>query len=364
MDKFFNKAWKGFKEGSWAQSVDVRDFIQKNCIPYEGDESFLEGSTETTDKLWKKVMEGIKVENNTHAPFDFDEKTPTSIVSHDAGYIDKDMEKVVGLQTDSPLKRAIFPNGGIRMVEASCEIYGKPISNELKEFYTTHRKTHNQGVFDVYTKEIKLARKTGIITGLPDSYGRGRIIGDYRRVALYGIDYLQEQKIKEFNSSNDTEMSEDIIRKREELSEQYRALEQMKVMAQKYGYDISVPAVNATEAIQWVYFAYLAAIKSQNGAAMSLGRVATFLDIYIERDFKEGLLTEKQAQELIDHFVMKLRMVRFLRTPEYDQLFSGDPIWATESVGGMGLDGRTLVSRTCFRVLNTLYTMDLALSLI
>ncbi|AIN19624.1 MULTISPECIES: formate C-acetyltransferase [Yersinia] len=355
------KAWQGFTQGDWQKEVNVRDFIQKNYTPYEGDESFLAGSTEATDKLWAKVMEGIKLENRTHAPVDFDTDVVATITSHDAGYIDKDLETIVGLQTEKPLKRALIPFGGIKMVEGSCKVYGRELDPQLKKVFTDYRKTHNQGVFDVYTKDILNCRKSGVLTGLPDAYGRGRIIGDYRRVAVYGIDYLMKDKLAQFNSlQDDLENGKDLemtIQLREEIAEQHRALGQIKEMAAKYGCDISGPATNAKEAVQWTYFGYLAAVKSQNGAAMSFGRVSTFLDVYIERDMKEGKLTEIEAQELIDHLVMKLRMVRFLRTPEYDELFSGDPIWATESLAGMGVDGRTLVTKTSFRFLNTLYTM-------
>ncbi len=354
-------AWKGFKGNNWQNEVDVRDFIQANYTPYEGDESFLNGATEATTKLWEEVMEGIKVENATKAPLDFDTSLISSITSHDAGYIDQKLETIVGLQTDKPLKRAIMPNGGIRMIEGSCKAYNRTLDPEVLEIFTKYRKTHNQGVFDVYTPEIVACRKSGLITGLPDAYGRGRIIGDYRRVALYGIDFLMADKRKQFDSLQpDLEKGTDLketIQLREEITEQYRALAEMKEMAAKYGFDISGPATNAQEAIQWTYFGYLAAVKSQNGAAMSLGRTSTFLDIYIQRDLDNNVITEQQAQEFIDHFVMKLRMVRFLRTPEYDELFSGDPIWATESIGGMGLDGRTLVTKNSFRFLNTLYTM-------
>ncbi|CAI3942184.1 Pyruvate-formate lyase (PflD) (PDB:1CM5) [Commensalibacter communis] len=354
-------AWKGFKGHSWQAKVEVRDFIQDNYTPYEGDETFLASATKATDALWADVMEGIKIENATKAPLDFDTKIISTITSHDAGYIDQSLEKIVGLQTDKPLKRAIMPNGGIRMIESSCKAYDKTLDPEVLDIFTKYRKTHNQGVFDVYTPEIMACRKSGVITGLPDAYGRGRIIGDYRRVALYGIDFLMADKRQQFDSLQDNletgKNLEETIRLREEITEQYRALNDMKTMAASYGYDISAPATNAQEAIQWTYFAYLAAVKSQNGAAMSLGRTSTFLDIYIQRDLDNGVITEEQAQEFIDHFVMKLRMVRFLRTPEYDELFSGDPIWATESVGGMGLDGRTLVTKNSFRFLNTLYTM-------
>ncbi|WP_292972291.1 formate C-acetyltransferase [Pantoea sp. UBA4549] len=354
-------AWEGFKAGEWQSCVNVRDFIQNNYTPYEGDESFLAGATPATTALWNRVLEGIKIENRTHAPVDFDTDLASTITSHDAGYIDKSLETIVGLQTDAPLKRAIIPFGGIKMVEGSCKVYGRELDPALKKIFTDYRKTHNQGVFDVYTPDILRCRKSGVLTGLPDAYGRGRIIGDYRRVALYGIDYLMQDKVAQFTSlQHDMENGVDLeatIRLREEIAEQHRALGQIKAMAAKYGCDISLPATIAREAVQWTYFGYLAAVKSQNGAAMSFGRVSTFLDIYIERDMQAGRLTEEQAQELIDHLVMKLRMVRFLRTPEYDELFSGDPIWATESLAGMGVDGRTLVTKTTFRFLNTLYTM-------
>ncbi|MBC8945253.1 formate C-acetyltransferase [Xenorhabdus indica] len=359
-EKFF-VAWQGFNEGSWQNEVNVRDFIQKNYTPYEGDESFLAGATKATDILWEMVMEGIKIENHTHAPVDFDTHVASTITSHDAGYIEKDLEQIVGLQTEAPLKRAIIPFGGIKMVEGSCKAYNRELDPKLKQIFTEYRKTHNQGVFDVYTPDILKCRKSGVLTGLPDAYGRGRIIGDYRRVALYGIDFLRDEKYAQFTSLQEKlENGEDLeatIRLREEISEQHHALGQIKAMAAKYGYDISGPATTAREAVQWTYFAYLAAVKSQNGAAMSFGRVSSFLDIYIERDLQAGKLTEQEAQELIDHLVMKLRMVRFLRTPEYDELFSGDPIWATESIAGMGLDGRTLVTKNSYRFLNTLYTM-------
>ncbi|RTG42226.1 formate C-acetyltransferase [Serratia marcescens] len=354
-------AWEGFSKGDWQNEVNVRDFIQKNYTPYEGDESFLAGATQATTTLWDKVMEGIKLENRTHAPVDFDTNVASTIVSHDAGYIAKELETIVGLQTDAPLKRALIPFGGIKMVEGSCKVYGRELDPQLKKVFTEYRKTHNQGVFDVYTKDILNCRKSGVQTGQPDAYGRGRIIGDYRRVALYGIDFLMADKLNQFKSLQEKlENGEDLemtIQLREEIAEQHRALAQIKEMAAKYGYDISGPATSAQEAVQWTYFGYLAAVKSQNGAAMSFGRVSTFLDVFIERDIKAGKLTEEQAQELIDHLVMKLRMVRFLRTPEYDELFSGDPIWATESLAGMGVDGRTLVTKNSFRFLNTLYTM-------
>ena len=355
------KAWEGFVGGDWQHEVNVRDFIQKNYTPYEGDESFLADATPATTALWDKVMEGIKIENKTHEPLDFDTDNPSTITSHKPGYINKELEKIVGLQTDTPLKRAIMPFGGIKMVKGSCEVYGRQLDPEVEHIFTEYRKTHNQGVFDVYTPDILRCRKSGVLTGLPDAYGRGRIIGDYRRLAVYGIDYLMADKKKQFDSLQPKlERGEDIqatIQLREEIAEQHRALGKMKEMAASYGYDVSNPATNAHEAVQWTYFAYLAAVKSQNGAAMSFGRISSFLDIYIERDLKNGKITEQEAQELIDHLVMKLRMVRFLRTPEYDQLFSGDPMWATETLGGMGLDGRTLVTKNSFRILHTLYTM-------
>ncbi|CAH0533956.1 Formate acetyltransferase 1 [Vibrio stylophorae] len=362
MAEQFAKAWEGFVAGDWQNEVNVRDFIQKNYTPYEGDGAFLEKeATPATAKLWEAVMEGIKQENATHAPVDFDTDVVSTITAHDAGYINKDLETIVGLQTDAPLKRALIPNGGIRMIEGSCKVYGRELDPTIKQIYSEFRKTHNQGVFDIYTPDILACRKSGVLTGLPDAYGRGRIIGDYRRVALYGIDYLMKDKFAQFTSLQERfEKGEDLqmtMQLREEICEQHRALGQIKQMAAKYGCDISNPATNAQEAIQWTYFGYLAAVKSQNGAAMSLGRTSTFLDIFVERDIANGVITEAQAQEMIDHFVMKLRMVRFLRTPEYDELFSGDPIWATESMGGMGLDGRTLVTRTNFRFLNSLYTM-------
>ena len=355
------KAWEGFVGGDWQHEVNVRDFIQKNYTPYEGDESFLADATPATTTLWDKVMEGIKIENKTHEPLDFDTDNPSTITSHKPGYINKELEKIVGLQTDAPLKRAIMPFGGIKMVKGSCEVYGRQLDPEVEHIFTEYRKTHNQGVFDVYTPDILRCRKSGVLTGLPDAYGRGRIIGDYRRLAVYGIDYLMADKKKQFDSLQPKlERGEDIqatIQLREEIAEQHRALGKIKEMAASYGYDVSNPATNAHEAVQWTYFAYLAAVKSQNGAAMSFGRISSFLDIYIERDLKNGKITEQEAQELIDHLVMKLRMVRFLRTPEYDQLFSGDPMWATETLGGMGLDGRTLVTKNSFRILHTLYTM-------
>lgn len=355
------KAWEGFVPGDWQTEVNLRDFIQKNYTPYEGDESFLAGATEATTTLWNDVMEKIKVENKTHEPYDIDTDTPSTITSHAPGYINKDLEKIVGLQTDAPLKRAIMPYGGIKMVKGSCQVYRRELKPEIEHIFTEYRKTHNQGVFDVYTPDILRCRKSGVITGLPDAYGRGRIIGDYRRLAVYGADFLMKDKFKQFTSLQaKLESGEDIqatIQLREEIAEQHRALGKIKEMAASYGCDVSGPATNAREAVQWTYFAYLAAVKSQNGAAMSFGRVSSFLDIYIERDLKAGKITEQEAQELMDHLVMKLRMVRFLRTPEYDQLFSGDPMWATETLAGMGLDGRTLVTKNSFRMLHTLYTM-------
>ena len=350
-------AWQGFKEGRWTKEIDVRGFIQANYTPYEGDDSFLAGSTENTKQLWEEVMELFKKERENGGTLDVDTKTVSAIDAYAPGYINKDKETVVGLQTDAPLKRAIMPEGGIRMVESSCEAYGFKCDPLVSEIFTKYRKTHNQGVFDAYTTEMRAARKSGIITGLPDAYGRGRIIGDYRRVALYGVDRLIEDKNEQKLSLEVSCMDEDVIRLREEISDQIKALEALKRMGESYGFDISKPATNSREAVQWLYFAYLAAIKDQNGAAMSIGRTSTFLDIYFERDLKAGLITEEEVQELMDHFVMKLRMVKFLRTPDYNDLFSGDPTWVTESIGGQGIDGRTLVTKNSFRVLNTLYTL-------
>ncbi len=363
--EIFAKAWEGFKNGSWKEKVDPRDFIQQNMKPYDGDESFLAPPAESTQILWDKVMEAIVQENRTKAPIDFDTSTISSITSHDAGYINKSLETVVGLQTDAPLKRAIMPQGGIRMVQTSAEVYGKELDPQITEIFTKYRKTHNEGVFDAYTPGIRACRSSGVITGLPDAYGRGRIIGDYRRIALYGIDFLIQDKLYEQSELDNFDFArntlglslEETIQLREELSDQIKALKQMKEMAATYGYDISVPAQDTKEAIQWTYFGYLAAVKSQNGAAMSLGRTSSFIDIYAERDLKRGTYTEEKIQEFIDHFIMKLRMVRFLRIPEYDNLFSGDPIWATESLAGMSLDGRHLVTKTTFRYLHTLYNM-------
>lgn len=349
------KQWNGFVEGDWKTEINVRDFIQKNYTPYEGDESFLAEPTEKTKKLWDEVLELYKKEKESEGGvLDIDTKTPSTVDGFAAGYIDKDLEEIVGLQTDAPLKRAIMPNGGIRIVEKSCEAYGRHVDPEIDNIFHTIRKTHNDGVFDVYTPDIRVARTNKLLTGLPDGYGRGRIIGDYRRVALYGIDALIDNKIHELEEIDVDEFTQDIIEKREQIAEQIKALKALKGMAKKYGFDISKPAKNAKEAIQWLYFGYLGAIKDQNGAAMSLGRTSTFLDIYIQRDLKNKELTEAKAQELMDHFVMKLRLVRFLRTPEYNELFSGDPVWVTESIGGMGIDGRTLVTKNSFRMLHTL----------
>ena len=345
--------WKDFNPGDWTEEINVRDFIQKNYTPYEGDDSFLEGATKRTQTLWKKVLELFN-EEREKGVLDVSCNVASTITSHEPGYIDKDQEVIVGLQTDKPLKRAIMPEGGIRIVEKSCEAYGYKISDELDDIYHKYRKTHNDGVFSAYTPEIRAARSSHLITGLPDGYGRGRIIGDYRRVALYGIDKLVEEKKKDFNDTRSNYISEEIIREREEITEQIKALKELAQMAESYGFDISKPAATAKEAIQWLYFGYLGAIKQQNGAAMSIGRNTTFLDIYIERDLKNGTITESEAQEMMDDFVMKLRMVRFLRTPEYNELFSGDPVWVTESIGGMGIDGRTLVTKNSFRMLHTL----------
>ena len=350
-------AWTGFVAGDWQENVNVRDFIQKNYTPYEGDDSFLAGPTEATTKLWETVMEGIKVENRTHAPLDFDEHTPSTIISHAPGYINKDLEKIVGLQTDAPLKRAIMPFGGIKMVEGSCKVYGRELNPEVKKIFTEYRKTHNQGVFDVYNKDIRTARKVGVVTGLPDAYGRGRIIGDYRRVALYGIDKLIEFKMKD-KEARGAVFTAETMRDCEELAEQIKALNELKELGQMYGCDLSRPAENFQEATQWLYLAYLAATKEQDGAAMSIGRTSTFLDIYAERDLQEGKLTEEEVQEIIDQFIMKLRIIRFLRTPEYNELFSGDPTWVTESLGGMLEDmSASLVTKNSFRYLHTLYNI-------
>ncbi|MDF1616450.1 formate C-acetyltransferase [Petrocella sp. FN5] len=354
-----NQAWKNFKKGTWQTSVDVRDFIQHNHIPYEGDEKFLVGPTDTTNQLWQKVMV-LFAEESSKGILDAESKIPSSITSHGPGYIDPSLETIVGFQTDHPLKRGIMPYGGVKVVKDALTAYGYELDPETEKIFTEYRKTHNAGVFDAYTEAMRDARRSGIITGLPDAYGRGRIIGDYRRVALYGIDFLIQIKHKEKKELEMDYMDASVIKLREELSEQIRALSAVREMAKTYGFDISQPATTSKEAIQWTYFAYLAAIKEQDGAAMSLGRVSTFFDIYIEQDLKNGLLNEKDAQELIDHFVMKLRMVRFLRTPAYNELFSGDPTWVTEVIGGVGVDGRTLVSKTSYRMLNTLYTLGAA----
>ncbi len=348
-----------FVGGKWQSEINVRDFIQRNYTPYDGDSSFLAGPTEATTKLWQECCDLFKKERENGGVLDMDTKIVSTITSHGAGYIDKDLETIVGLQTDAPLKRSLQPFGGIRMAETSCKSYGYEVDPEVTEIFTKYRKTHNQGVFDVYTPEMRAARHAAILTGLPDAYGRGRIIGDYRRIALYGIDRLIEDK-KEQHASVDGEMTPDKIQLKEELAEQIRALEEMKELGQIYGYDISQPAKNAKEAIQWLYFGYLSAVKEQNGAAMSLGRTSTFLDIFIERDLRNGVITESEAQEMIDHFIMKLRLVKFARTPEYNSLFSGDPTWVTESIGGVGIDGRHMVTKNSFRYLHTLENLGTA----
>lgn len=349
--------WQGFKGGKWQDEVDVRGFIQNNYKPYDGDESFLEGPTESTNTLWEKLQKLQKEERAKGGVLDMETEVVSSLTAYGPGYLDKDLEKVVGLQTDKPLKRAFMPYGGIRMSEEACETYGYKPSEKLHEIFTKYHKTHNDAVFSAYTPEMRLARRNKIVTGLPDTYGRGRIVGDYRRVALYGIDYLIEQKQKDFAYCGDGTMSDDVIRQREELAEQIKALKEMKVMAASYGYDISQPAKNSLEAVQWLYFGYLAAIKTQNGAAMSVGRISTFLDIYFERDLENGVFTESEIQEIVDHLTMKFRMVKFARIPSYNQLFSGDPVWATLDVGGLGMDGRSMVTKTCFRFLHTLENM-------
>ena len=352
------KQWRNFNTtGEWTKEIDVRGFIQANYTPYEGNSDFLASPTEKTTKLWDKVLELYKKETENNGVLDVDVKTPSSINAYEAGYIDKSLEEIVGFQTDEPLKRAIMPNGGIRIVEKSCESYGYKVDENIEYIYHNLRRTHNDGVFAVYTPDVRAARSSHLITGLPDGYGRGRIIGDYRRVALYGVDVLIKEKQLELETLDNDEFTDSIIKNREEIYDQILALEELKKMALKYGFDISVPAANAKEAFQWVYFGYLAAIKDQNGAAMSLGRTTTFLDIYVERDLNEGTLTEELAQELMDQFVMKLRMVRFLRAPEYNSLFSGDPVWVTEVLGGMGIDGRTLVTKNSFRMLHTLVNL-------
>lgn len=349
--------WQGFKGSKWQDEVDVRDFIQNNYKPYNGDESFLEGPTESTNTLWEKLQKLQKEERAKGGVLDMETEVVSSLTAYGPGYLDKDLEKVVGLQTDKPLKRAFMPYGGIRMSEEACETYGYKPSEKLHEIFTKYHKTHNDAVFSAYTPEMRLARRNKIVTGLPDTYGRGRIVGDYRRVALYGIDYLIEQKQKDFAYCGDGTMSDDVIRQREELAEQIKALKEMKIMAASYGYDISQPAKNSLEAVQWLYFGYLAAIKTQNGAAMSVGRISTFLDIYFERDLENGVFTESEIQEIVDHITMKFRMVKFARIPSYNQLFSGDPVWATLDIGGLGMDGRSMVTKTCFRFLHTLENM-------
>ena len=348
------KQWDGFQGGAWEKEINVRDFIQQNVTVYTGDDAFLAPATDATNQLWKQVMDLSKQERDNGGVLDMDTEVVSTITSHGPGYLNKDLETVVGVQTDKPFKRSLQPFGGIRMAEQACESYGFKVSEEVSRIFSDIRKTHNQGVFDAYTDEMKLARKAAIITGLPDAYGRGRIIGDYRRVALYGIDHLIAEKKKDLSNTGLRTLSDDIIRLREELNEQIRALSELKKLGKAYGFDLSQPAQTAKEAFQWLYLGYLAAIKEQNGAAMSLGRTSTFLDIYVERDLKAGVLNEQQAQELVDHFVMKLRLVKFARTPEYNELFSGDPTWVTESIGGVGMDGRPLVTKSSFRFLHTL----------
>ena len=356
----FAPEWEGFTEGRWSNTaVNVRDFIQRNYTPYDGDDQFLAGPTEATKQLWAQVSELAQKEREAGGVLDMDTEIISTITSHAAGYLNRDLEKIVGLQTDKPFKRALQPFGGIRMAQQACKEYGYEVDPKVVEIFTKYRKTHNQGVFDVYTPEMRLARKSAILTGLPDAYGRGRIIGDYRRVALYGIDMLIEDKEHQ-KATHFVRMTSENIRLREELSEQIRALEELKELGKIYGFDISRPAKNAQEAVQWLYFGYLAAVKEQNGAAMSLGRTSTFLDIYIQRDLERGLITESEAQELIDHFIMKLRLVKFARTPEYNSLFSGDPTWVTESIGGVSVDGKHMVTKNSFRYLNTLNNLGTA----
>lgn len=353
MDKHFFAEWEGFTPGRWTESVNVRDFIHLNYTRYDGDDAFLAPATEATKKLWEMVTELSKKEREAGGVLDMDTKVVSTLTSHGPGYLDKDLEKIVGFQTDKPFKRSLQPFGGIRMAQNACRENGYEVDPEVVEIFTKYRKTHNQGVFDVYTPEMRMARKSGIITGLPDAYGRGRIIGDYRRVALYGVDTLIEDKQHQMATTL-KRMTGETIRLREELAEQIRALGELKELGKIYGFDISKPASNAREAIQWLYIGYLAAVKEQNGAAMSLGRTSTFVDIYIERDMQRGILTEEEAQELVDHFIMKLRLVKFARTPEYNELFSGDPTWVTESIGGVGVDGEHMVTKTSFRYLHTL----------
>ena len=351
--------WRAFNSGIWEHEINVRDFIQKNYTPYDGDDAFLAGPTSATQQLWAQVMELGKKEREAGGVLDMDTKTISTITSHGPGYLDKEKEAIVGFQTDKPFKRSLQPYGGIRMAEKACADNGYTIDPEVKEFFNVHRKTHNAGVFDAYTQEMRDCRSSHIITGLPDAYGRGRIIGDYRRVALYGIDRLMEDKEEQKNTTRTT-MYSDVIREREELSEQIRALKELKKLGQIYGFDISKPAVNVKEAIQWTYLSYLAAVKEQNGAAMSLGRTSTFIDIYAQRDLEEGTFTEEEVQEFVDHFIMKLRLVKFARTPEYNELFSGDPTWVTESIGGVGIDGRHLVTKMSYRYLHTLKNLGTA----
>ncbi len=355
--KATNKAWDGFTGGHWQNEINTRDFLQKNYTEYKGDDSFLEPIAPSTEKLWTKLQELFEVEHEQNGVYDMDNNIPSTLTSHGAGYLIKEEEKIVGLQTDKPLKQAFQPFGGIKMANNALTSNGYEVDENMTKVFTEWRKTHNQGVFDAYTPEMRLARKNKIITGLPDAYGRGRIIGDYRRIALYGIDFLMEQKKKDHDNCGSNVMLDDVIRLREEISEQYRALADLKKMAASYGFDISRPAENAQEAIQWLYFGYLGAIKAQNGAAMSIGRISAFLDIYIQRDLERGDITEFEAQELVDHLIMKLRMVKFARTPEYNSLFSGYPIWATLSIAGMGIDGRSLVTKNDFRILHTLTNM-------
>lgn len=349
--------WQGFKGTKWQDEVDVRDFIQNNYTPYDGDESFLVGPSKATEKLWDELQKLQKEERSKNGVLDMETEIVSSITAYKPGYLDKDLEKIVGLQTDKPLKRAFMPYGGIRMSEEACETYGYKPSEKLHEIFTKYHKTHNDAVFSAYTPEMRLCRRNKIITGLPDTYGRGRIVGDYRRVALYGIDYLIAQKQEDFAYCGDGTMTDDVIRQREELADQIKALKEMKVMAKDYGFDISLPAKDSKEAVQWLYFGYLAAIKTQNGAAMSVGRISTFLDIYFERDLANGTYTEAEIQEIVDHLTMKFRMVKFARIPSYNQLFSGDPVWATLDVAGLGMDGRSMVTKTCFRFLHTLENM-------
>ena len=351
--------WRTFTSGVWEKEINVRDFIQRNYSPYDGDDSFLEGPTDDTKALWDQVLDLSEEERKKGGVLDMDTKIVSTIISHGPGYLDKSKEKIVGFQTDKPFKRSLQPNGGIRMAVKAAEQYGYTIDPQIVEFYTKYRKTHNEGVFDAYTPEMRLCRSSHIITGLPDAYGRGRIIGDYRRVALYGVDRLIEEK-EQRKASTRTTMYSDVTREREELSEQIKALKELKMLGAIYGYDISKPASSFHDAVQWLYFGYLAAVKEQNGAAMSLGRTSTFLDIYAERDLREGKITEKEVQEIIDHFIMKLRLVKFARTPEYNALFSGDPTWVTESIGGVGIDGRHLVTKMSYRYLHTLSNLGTA----